>query len=814
MSNKWTIEEDKLLKEIYPSNLKRDILEKINKPWLAILRRARRLCLHRDPALIDQDRKIKGIRKDAWTLEEESLLKEIYPHNTKEFILSRFNRPWKGIFSRAKSLGLTRDYSIVKGEMVAGGSSVVLDSGWSSEEDLLLSEKYFDTSREELLDLLPGRTWKAIKIRASLKDLNRKPELIKLENVFYYKKAMLEKYGVECTALIPSVCEKSKRTNLLKRGVEYPTQSAEVRDKVKDTVQSRYGVDCVFQSEDIKSKIKSTNFERYGVVSPIQNKEVQEKVKNTNLERYGVPNPFQAIDLVKNGMLLKYGEDSPLKVPEIKERVKNTNLIKYGAEYAVLNPEVRTKINNTNLERYGFISPLKNKEVIKKSNATNLSVYGFINPAKNEEVLEKTKQTNLKSYGYPYTVQVPEFREKGYQTAKRNKSFSKSKPEVAFKEYLLMFDRSTEQHVAHPSLRYVIDYYMHGIDLWVQFDGDYWHGRTTRANTSRHTEKIKKTVERDMIQNENIPNLVRFWSSEVREAIKDGSILDLVFERISSKININLCYQYLRKVKTYKEDFESIGPSCSVVAISDISLGLESVTDEVTKFIERYEWLGNIGVSPKWCFCARFEGLLAGVVLVNEPSSYSKLLGEDTQKFEALIQRGATASWAPSNLGSKLIMFSCNWVVSNTDKRLFVAYGDPSAGEIGAIYQACNFDYLGDTFGDKYLYRHEIYNGGKPFSSHSLNRTSNFKKWCKQNNIVCDSGWFNASGFKVSSAIPVEIKSTWFEHNKNILKESEKIPLAKKHKYALIIGRDRRERKKLLSLRKYKPLPYPKRNIT
>jgi hypothetical protein len=43
-------------------------------------------------------------------------------------------------------------------------------------------------------------------------------------------------------------------------------------------------------------------------------------------------------------------------------------------------------------------------------------------------------------------------------------------------------------------------------------------------------------------------------------------------------------------------------------------------------------------------------------------------------------------------------------MVKNTDKRVFSGYSDPKANEVGIIYQACNFEYLGNNFGNYYFY--------------------------------------------------------------------------------------------------------------
>jgi hypothetical protein len=266
---------------------------------------------------------------------------------------------------------------------------------------------------------------------------------------------------------------------------------------------------------------------------------------------------------------------------------------------------------------------------------------------------------------------------------------------------------------------------------------------------------------------------------------------------------------YLKKIENLEQDLLSLPFKTEALKASDFLLSSEHMSPEINDFIQKYEWLGSIGTIPKWCFTARYQNTLSGVVLINEPTAYSRLLGEDTGKYEALIQRGATASWTPKNLGSRLIMYSCRWMVSNTDKRLFVAYGDPMANELGIIYQACGFDYLGADFGNNYLYRHPGIK--RDFSSQTLKRTSMFKQWCRNQNVSLQDEWFNENGFKNVKRIPLEIKQKWHDWNKQILIESEKIKINKKHKYALLMGKNKSERKKFFQMKQYLTLPYPKK---
>lgn len=755
MADRWTPQEDTTLKDIY-----RNILERLQKPWMTIRRRAVRLDLHRDQSLIDEDRKLRfGPRSDAWTPEEEALLRDIYPHNTKETILSKIDRSWGAIYIHAQFMGLHRDREIVVQEMISGGKTAThREDLWSTEEDDTLRKIYPVGSKDDITAKLPKRTWKSIREHAIRLNLTRNNDQIQQERIATQKETMLKNYGVEYSTQLPSMQEKSRQTNLDRRGVAYPTQSESVKEKVKETVRAKYGVDNVFQAPEIKLKAVQTSLFEFGVEHPTQSPKVQAKTQATNQERYGVDNTFQLQDRIKAGMVKKYGVEHPQQHPDIREKTQETNLQRYGAP----------------------------------------------TPSQNSQVREKLIAT----------LNTPEVKEKKYQTRIHSGSFKTSSEEMALLEYLKQIDSETETQKLHPITRSVIDFYLPKYDLWAQYDGSYWHNEG-KSGDGPQAESIKKIIERDKMQNEMIPNLIRFKSDEVTTAVKSNTIISFLRNCIDirlKEIPAAYSHQYAKKLEHYGSDIATLPFNPESLSASDFDLLKENFTPEITEFIEKYEWLGTIGVSPKWCFTARYRGFLGGVVLINEPTSYSKILGEDTPTYEALIQRGATVSWAPKNLGSRLIMFACKWVVQNTTKRAFVGYSDISANERGIIYQACGFDYLGDKFGNDALYRHPYF--GKAFSSQSLSRTSVFKKWCRENDIQTKPTWFKENGFKNLSEIPEDIRAAWQLWKKKIISESEKICIRKKRKYVLILGKNKREKKILISKKTYEHLPYPKEILT
>ena len=265
MADRWTPDEDVLLKNIYPNNSKETILSRLNKGWKTICRRARRLDLHRDVLLVNEDKKIRGPRKDTYTEPELELIRQIYAHNRKDFILATFSeagydRSWQSIRLNAKNMGIHRDPEIVKQEMIelgTIGSTQNRDDLWTEEEDTYLKENYRFSLREDILNNLPNRKWKAIREHCTSLGLTRDRSVINQDMATRLK----ENYGVTSTWQLEKVQEASRQTNLSKRGVEYPSQDPEVRNKIKTVVREKYGVDNVFQAEEIKEQIAKTKSE-------------------------------------------------------------------------------------------------------------------------------------------------------------------------------------------------------------------------------------------------------------------------------------------------------------------------------------------------------------------------------------------------------------------------------------------------------------------------------------------------------------------------------------------------------------------------
>lgn len=114
------------------------------------------------------------------------------------------------------------------------------------------------------------------------------------------------------------------------------------------------------------------------------------------------------------------------------------------------------------------------------------------------------------------------------------------------------------------------------------------------------------------------------------------------------------------------------------------------------KVILEYEWLGTMGLGM-YCYGIFFEDILGGVVCFGLPAGKTSgdICGVENRDKAICLERGACVHWAHPHSASKLISYAVNDMAKNTKYRIFFAYSDDSAGEIGTVYQACNWYYLG-----------------------------------------------------------------------------------------------------------------------
>ncbi len=276
------------------------------------------------------------------------------------------------------------------------------------------------------------------------------------------------------------------------------------------------------------------------------------------------------------------------------------------------------------------------------------------------------------------------------------------------------------------------------------------------------------------------------------------------------------CWQYDMRLKNEDEDLRELGltkAEASQLVLNDFEFSYVPSDDkeqcrEIKQFIEKHEWLGNIPNRPTHRFTARLKGYgdLAGVIIMAVPNAFTNILGPENKEKEKLIARGACISWSPKNMASWIIMKSINWMVVNTEFRYFSAYSDPEALELGTVYQATNWIYLGQTNGTSHQYRDPARDDNKWFSGREFRKRSAYNRYAKTLGIY-DEDWktyyypTKIDGKNIWTPLwdrmPPGMKERIKAEEKRYRESCEEKPVGVKHKYIYIKGANKKETKTL-----------------
>ena len=280
-----------------------------------------------------------------------------------------------------------------------------------------------------------------------------------------------------------------------------------------------------------------------------------------------------------------------------------------------------------------------------------------------------------------------------------------------------------------------------------------------------------------------------------------------------------VCWQYDIRCKNFMSDLDESGMTMNEIKelrtkdfdFNYVNKDDKTKCDEIVKFIQKHEWLGKMPNRPTHRFEARYKGKLAGVMIFTVPNSFSKIVGDETYKVEKLISRGACISWSPKNLNSWLVMKSIDWMIHNTEFRVFTAYSDTEAKELGAIYQACSFIYLGKTSGSTLQFLDPSNEKIGWFNDRHFRHKSMYKKYAETLGIPA-SEWksymkkYSPDWDLVPKDIAIKVK----DEIKRYRKTCKVRTTQSKHKYVYIKGINKNETKKLMKNFTGKNYPYPK----
>jgi hypothetical protein len=128
---------------------------------------------------------------------------------------------------------------------------------------------------------------------------------------------------------------------------------------------------------------------------------------------------------------------------------------------------------------------------------------------------------------------------------------------------------------------------------------------------------------------------------------------------------------------------------------------VEISREQAKVVILRYEWLRTMPKIGRAYYGLFVGDEVAGVACfgVGPGTASRNVCGEEWRDRTICLERGACVHWAHPHSASFLIPRACKLAADTYGWRVFYAYSDIEAGEIGTVYQACNWLYLGRSVG-------------------------------------------------------------------------------------------------------------------
>lgn len=188
-------------------------------------------------------------------------------------------------------------------------------------------------------------------------------------------------------------------------------------------------------------------------------------------------------------------------------------------------------------------------------------------------------------------------------------------------------------------------------------------------------------------------------------------------------MKIGTAHQYLRKIekeleeKNQNEYWKNIDLNIKNTIVKPIDISFAK------SIIEEYEYLGCLAAVNWFSFGIFFKDennkmYCGGVVVFGQ--EYAENTGVwDKYGYTGkiiLLNRGVCLHWTPKNTNSYLIMKAIKMLPKKYE--IVTATVDPDAGEIGTIYQACNWYYVGALRKNKK--RLNVIINGKKYGSRSI----------------------------------------------------------------------------------------------
>jgi hypothetical protein len=236
---------------------------------------------------------------------------------------------------------------------------------------------------------------------------------------------------------------------------------------------------------------------------------------------------------------------------------------------------------------------------------------------------------------------------------------------------------------------------------------------------------------------------------------------------------------------------------------------------EAESFILKYEWLAAdpLNAAPLGRGVSAFYGLWLDGELIGANclgvmgGQIGNICGPEYAKETICIMRGACAPHTPKETPSYFTRNTCRRAYRDFGWKIFFAYSDPSASEVGVIYEASRWYYFGQGVGRKKdrdgKDRHYNYlspDGTQRITSYQLNHDKNHK-------LAGSFGWTPELRDPDDSKKPYSKRKYLLHHDYTQEEEFGK------SKWVWFEGAPK-ERAQLLTKCEHrlgKPLPYPRR---
>jgi hypothetical protein len=155
------------------------------------------------------------------------------------------------------------------------------------------------------------------------------------------------------------------------------------------------------------------------------------------------------------------------------------------------------------------------------------------------------------------------------------------------------------------------------------------------------------------------------------------------------------CYQ--RHIREVWGEIENKSQLTSLVGATVKRIGKK----EAASVILKYEWLQTMGRGIQACYGLTLNGeLLGSNCFGTMGGKIGDICGPEYAKQTVCLMRGACAPHAPNNSASFLTRYACLQAYKDFNWQIFFAYSDTQdASEMGTIYQACGWHYLGEDLG-------------------------------------------------------------------------------------------------------------------